>query len=628
MLDADIFLKNSPFQITHGPNQQLDNTTPELLKFSLQEQHRNKLRELKDNHHDLPNLNLLHSQFLQDSFNNHLQKTLDDGIVLFDDLLATSANTTSHSGNNANNMVVSLPDTSISSSYQNISNNAANNVNGGSTSNTTPNSISSATFDNGVINKPNYLNLKVLIENSVFDTKNINKDSILSLTSLKQLKLKISENQELKDYLQSKFSVSQQFMTTMILNPEKYHDLDIDNKLLLKIIKLNDSLQKQLFEVVEELEKLNTKLNNHNLACLVLGYVEDIKITSISNQRYQYSNNRTDATSPMPSPLKGQHSSALATPSSERFLMMADTNKSFDTLFSHLASIAAKRNIALPSPPIEESIDARIEWATRCIDSILIEVMPEDYNNTNLSIMNQTSSTIINRSTSNLSTPTADTSQFLNESSIISSPTKGSDKLLMEYKTALNDLRFSHQYLSKEYEYSKETSFKVIQEFRKKNALLEKENNRLKQRQIQRDEVDDEQYNTNPNISSYNNDSILHQQDLASKEREISRLRKELNSLKIDNIGVKPGSIGGFSPTQNLSTQSLVIGNDFSDDNSGDNEEVISRPVSSSGMSNGILRKEFKKIVGNIQDQYEVELGEERMRRRKLEEQLQQYEHQ
>ena len=39
-------------------------------------------------------------------------------------------------------------------------------------------------------------------------------------------------------------------------------------------------------------------------------------------------------------------------------------------------------------------------------------------------------------------------------------------------------------------------------------------------------------------------------------------------------------------------------------------------------MSNGILRKEFKKIVGEIQDQYEVELNEERIRRRKLEQEL------
>lgn len=625
MLDADIFLKNSPFQITHGSGQQLDNTTPELLKFSLQEQHRNKLRELKDNHHDLPNLNLLHSQFLQDSFNNHLQKSLDDGIVVFDDLLSSSANTTSNSGANSNNLLSTLPDTSISSSYQNANSNGNINGNGESTSNTTPNSISSASFDNGVINKPNYLNLKVLIENSVFDTKNINKDSILSLASLKQLKIKISENQELKEYLLSKFAVSQQFMTTMILNPEKYHDLDIDNKLLLKIIKLNDNLQKQLFEVVEELERLNTKLNNHNLACLVLGYVEDIKITSISNQRYQYSN-RGDSTSPMPSPLKGQHlSSSINTPSSERFLMMADTNKSFDTLFSHIASIAAKRNIVLPSPPIEESNEARVEWATRCIDSILIKVLPEDFNTTAHSIANQSSSTIINRSASNLSTPTTETSQFLNESSIISSPNKGSDKLLMEYKTALNDLRFSHQYLSKEYEHSRETSFKVIQEFKKKNSLLEKENNRLKQKQALKNDFDDELYDTNTNTNS-NNEST--QQDLESKEREISRLRKELNLFKIENLGMKPATLGGFSPTHNISAQSLVISNDYIDDTSGDNEENISRPVSSSGMSNGILRKEFKKIVSNIQDQYEVELGEERMRRRQLEEQLLLYEHQ
>lgn len=599
MLDADTFLKHSPFQITHGPSQLLDNTTPELLKFSLQEQHRNKLRELKDNHHDLPNLNLLHSQFLQDSFNNHLQKSLDEGVVLFD---STSLNTSSNIIGNSSHVLLLLPDTSISSTFNNGS----------------PATNSTQSFDNGVINKPNYLNLKVLIENSVFDTKNINKDSILSLTSLKQLKLKISDKQELKDYLQSKFAISQQFMTSMILNPEKYHELDIDNKLLLKIIKLNHSLQQQLFNVVEELDQFNTRLNNHNMACLVLGYVEDIKITSLSHQRQFISHlgsvHQDMSHSAASSPANGGpgNTSSLPTPAREGGFMFSGS-KSFENLFSHIASIAVKKNIVLPSPPLVDDIDSKIEWATRCIDSM---TLGED---------------VITKS----STPTADMSQFLNETSFSSSPLKSNEKLLADYKTALNDLRFSHQYLTKEYEYSKETSFKVIQEFRRKTAILEKENNKLKHQQQQQEESDERATQSSFNLNSNNQNFSIIQQDLSSKEKEITRLRKELNSLKVDYIGLRPlpTTAGAMSPTHNLSAHALVGGgtenyydNGSLNDGSDDGSNSVSRPVSTSGMSNGILRKEFKKIVGDLQDQYEVELGEERLRRRKLEEQIQKYE--
>ena len=43
---------------------------------------------------------------------------------------------------------------------------------------------------------------------------------------------------------------------------------------------------------------------------------------------------------------------------------------------------------------------------------------------------------------------------------------------------------------------------------------------------------------------------------------------------------------------------------------------------SSSGVANALLRKEFKKIVNEMQDQYELDLTAERMRRKKLEEEL------
>lgn len=53
------------------------------------------------------------------------------------------------------------------------------------------------------------------------------------------------------------------------------------------------------------------------------------------------------------------------------------------------------------------------------------------------------------------------------------------------------------------------------------------------------------------------------------------------------------------------------------------NSAFVARPSSfGNSTSTAILRKEFKKIISDIQDQYELELSEERIRRRKLSEEV------
>lgn len=216
----------------------MKNTTPELLKFQLQEQYRNKLSDLHENHHDLPNLNLLYTQFLQGSFNNHLQTNIDQEHITLEA------------------EVPSLSSTPITDNEE-----------------------------EGYItigdNKANYINLRVLIENSVFDTSKINKDAILTLPRLKKLKQEIEDKKEFKQYLLSRYGISQQFFTEM-LNTDKQESLNLDAPLLLKFLKLNNYLQQQLLQVSEYLDNLILQLNNHNLTCLVLGYIEDIKLTSLS----------------------------------------------------------------------------------------------------------------------------------------------------------------------------------------------------------------------------------------------------------------------------------------------------------------------------------------------------------
>lgn len=583
MLDAGAFMKSLPFQVAHGQeNYNLANTTPELLKFQLQEQYRARLRDLKDSHTDQGQLALLNTLFLEGSFNTHLQTSIDKGMPSLD--------------------VSTLASTPPSSEEDDVF------------------------ADCKTPSAPNYLNLKVLIENSVFDTSKINRDAVLSLLALRNLKTLIADKRELKNYLLSRIAISQQFCLSLVLNPDHQQELDLDPQLLLKILRLNNKLQELLVSLDTDLDYLTSRLNNHNMACLVLGYVEDVRILSLGP-----SGGSDFAPVQASSPSKANRS--MNSPSKTKTTPLEAANAAFDTLFAHVASVAVQRNVALPPPPspsVSETLELRAQWALRCIDAILA-VDP---------VLTEPESPAYDVSTDSIGAKAENS--FVHDSSFLSASPHRSyksshDKVLSEYKTALSDLRFLHQYLSKEYEYTKESSLKLIQEYRKKNALLEKELAKLRSLAA-------------PNAA----DSLSGLYDnIDAKDREISKLRKELNALKVDKIGTKNSSSSHVasphllhgSPTSiphNFSTMagppgsangdalefSGILGLGVSVDEDDDSRLVSSalstRPTSygSSSTSNGILRKEFKKIVSDIQDQYEVELGEERLKRRQLQEQL------
>ena len=565
MIDTETFIKNSPFKVTHNDsnsNYNLTNTTPELLKFQLQEQYRNKMIEMNNN----TPVNSNEMDLLEDSFNLHLQSNLDSGNIRISE---------------------SLPSLSSTPSYDE----------------------DGFELDSFILNnsdKPNYLNLKVLIENSMLDTSKINKDSILSLSSLKTLKSNIDDQNDTHEYLLSKITISQQFVSDIVFKLSNNDEDDVlDSSLLVKILKLSSMLQDQLVEVNSELSSLNEKLNNHNLACLVLGYVEDVKLSS-AHCKESLSNSVPDP-SPFASP-KRIMSSSPKKKGSEAAI------KSFETLFSHIASIAAKRNISLPSPPSPSQtndIESRTMWAQRCIDAILVTDSSKPH------------TPLYEKSSNSPQTP----SNILNDSSF-SSPGRTNDKMMAEYKTALNDLRFSHQYLTKEYEYSRESSMKVIQDYRKRISHLERE---ARDRGI------------HASNSTCSLSTIDDSETVAHKDREISKLRREINLLKVEKIGLKNGTVSprpldsSQSGFNNLRESVSPITGEmlpFPNDNVAEDDDAnliasgSTRPTSmgysstSSGTSNGILRKEFKKIVIDIQDQYELEIGQERIRRRKLEVEL------
>lgn len=490
MIEPEAFLKTSPFN--GDTNYNLSNTTPDLLKFQLQQEHKNRLEMLETQGGEFA----YNEDFLNSSFNNHLQLKLDEGDILIEELPSLISTPTSESDK------------------------------------------SETLVDNRMLN---YLNLKVLIENSVFEISKITKKLIVSLDSIKRIKSLIDEKTELKNYYSSKLSISQQFISNVV-------NEDVDPSILIKIVKSNNLLNNKIIELSEEIGDLSMKLNNHNLSCLLLGYVEDIKI----------SNNLS-------------LSSGNASPNYKIV---------FDKFISYIVSLSVKKNITLPPPTSDnESIEAKFDWIKECVD-----ILVSSNSNTPLSSadfdQNLPKSSIPSASTRensprNMADVTdMNNTSLLNESSIFSmNPSNAADfRIINDYKTALNDLRFSHQYLIKEFEYSRENSLKIIQDYRKRVSSLEAEVEKYKLGQ------------SNKSINEITDEA---------KDKEIAKLKSQLALLKIDKLGEE-----------------------------GEDEDR------KKSMSNAILRKEFKKIVSDIQDQYEIELGHERILRQELQNKINQSENQ
>ncbi|CCG21574.1 hypothetical protein CORT_0A11890 [Candida orthopsilosis Co 90-125] len=536
MIDTQVFNHESPFKQTHNDSANsynLTNTTPDLVKFQLQEQYRSSLNVATEaNAHDLPSSSQNAYPF-QDPFNHHLQASS----VLYPSLInipSLSSTPTSTDDDEADNISI---DAFLQSS------------------------------------KPNYMNLKVLIENAAFDSTQLAKESILPLNEVQKLKHIVEEKVELQQYLLSKIALSQQFINEVVYKE------DVESETLLRVIKTVSSLQSQLISNNKELDDARQKVNNHNLSCMLLGYIEDVKRSRFEDEgpnTQSYSEDQAGKPS----------SSVTSSPAKQH----RTSPKLYESLSAYIANIAAQRNVTLAPPPTDDVVEIKINWLQECIDAILLKPVA--------------------------SQSTDDTSLIGNNSMLEKSFTTLSssdvNKTLSEYKTALTDLKFSYQYLAKEYELSRISSSKLIQDYRKKIDKLEKD----------RGIADSESCRSSMSGSM----SPSYSTSIDNKNKEITKLRKELNLLKVDNIGVSKRSSAATSLKYNSgdfssTTTGKNSGTSDEDDVTSQISSIASRggTTSASGVSNSILRSEFKKIVSEMQDFYEQELAEERMLRKRLE---------
>lgn len=522
VMDPESFMKNSPFHVANDPHYNLSNTTPELLKFHLHEQTRQP-----------PALAPL---LMDTDFNVHLQNAIASNNVSID---------YDHE-NDENDEFLRDGDSGTSTPLSNVSEPLK--------------AVAGA-------DKTNYMNLKVLIENSVFDASKTSVNSVLSLHKAKQLKLAIASKKEHKEYLEQRISIANHFCSTLLAGADA--SADLDSGLLLKIFKQNIDLQQQLMLLSAELDLLSQKLTNHNLACLVLGYVKDVELSHSAS---------------------GMELAAA----SKEAPVDAVSQQAFESLFSHIASVAVQKNVPLPDHAldVDNTLAGKIAWAQSCIDA-LVQSSPES------AAAPSAPSTATSTLTRGTDVTSAADNSVLNDHSFLSATPYAAlngnalDKTISEYKIALNDLRFSHQFFMKEYEYLKENSLKTILEYRRKNAALEKE-------------VATHRNGSSMSLNEFSRDT------LNAKDKEIAQLRKDINLLKVEYLGSK-------SPRNSTIASPPLL---FAPEMNASGGSPIQQISTASSASSAILRKEFKKLVTDIQDRYEVELGEERLKRRQLEDKL------
>ncbi|CCH42457.1 Synaptonemal complex protein 1 [Wickerhamomyces ciferrii] len=279
-------------------------------------------------------------------------------------------------------------------------------------------------------------------------------------------------------------------------------------------------------------------------------------------------------------------------------------DKQTDELLSHIASVAVQRNVILPAPASTNSNDSNIEWAKSCLNSLL----DQNYSNVN--------------------------------DKEIKSNSPNDEQELTSLRTALKDLQFAHQYLTRQYEDERNLNSTVMNTHKNKKAAIE--------RQLAENLITLEKANQRSILVEHEKNVL--ERTLDDKMKDIYDLQKQVALLKIDNLGYihtnndsnsripspEKSQISPVSPDENLS---------MSHEGHKDKNKYLSNPKtpllqqslngsyrnaspSSPKFNNSIsvLRNEFKKLVNEIHDSYKSEIEKEKIERKRLEHLLKLYE--
>ena len=365
--------------------------------------------------------------------------------------------------------------------------------------------------------QPNYVTLKILVERSILETMD-NDGTVLTLEEFEHVKSKIEEQNELKTYLKSKLLLTHQFIKAILDDRENSDNgaSEIDASSLKRTLKISLSLQQNLDDVNDDLINLQKKLYHHIMSCWML-YVDNNDPFELA---YKYGTDNSSNSNSSNGHLSSSNDNGNGNGSRSNLtnsLHSRATTKEVESIFAYIASVAAQHNITLPTPDPEQgsSLTAYLE---QCINTLVLKAPA-------------TSSTTESSLSKN--------DQFF-FNSVASSPTsiKSPIKSASEYKTAMNDLQFTIQFLTKELEMSKTSLSKLTQKLNR----LESERNSSTTSTGKKIIGNNNNINNNKNNNSTTttSSSTTTTQETSyplnlsiDKDEEISRLRRELYTLKI-----------------------------------------------------------------------------------------------
>lgn len=277
-----------------------------------------------------------------------------------------------------------------------------------------------------------------------------------------------------------------------------------------------------------------------------------------------------------------------------------------DELLSHIASVAVQRNVILPTPVSTSQDDSKIEWAKSCLDTLLSQ------------------------------------NAIVGDSRDVKTKSINNEDEITHLKTALKDLQFAHQYLTRQYEDERNLNSSVMNTHKNKKAALEK--------QLAENAIALERSNQRSILVEHEKNVL--EKTLDEKMKEIYDLQKQVALLKIDNLGYihtngdlksttsspdKP-SLSPISPVTGLTVTTVENNNENSRSKYYSNPKTPllqqnintyrngspSSPKFNSSIS--VLRNEFKKLVNEMHTTYKSELEKEKVERKRLEHLLKLYE--
>lgn len=280
-------------------------------------------------------------------------------------------------------------------------------------------------------------------------------------------------------------------------------------------------------------------------------------------------------------------------------------DRSGDELLSHIASVAVQRNVILPAPASGQD-DSKIEWAKNCLDTLLAQK------------------------------PDVSGSREIKAKSI------DKENEITHLQTALKDLQFAHQYLTRQYEDERNLNTSVMNTHKTKKTALE--------RQLAENLISLEKANQRSILVEHEKNVL--EKTLDEKMKEIYDLQKQVALLKIDNLGFihtngETRSTGSSPEKSGLSPVSPMTGitlNPVDPMKENKRSKYLSNPKTPLLQQNintyrngspsspkfnssiSVLRNEFKKMVNDMHTTYKTELEKEKVERKRLEHLLKLYE--